>query len=95
MQNNKCKITSLLKKQVTIKVKKGDILWIYKSDHYLGEAKNNGEPASIGITIPEALKNVRLNDKIFFDDGNICAVVVEVNHIYLDVRITHTRERNY
>lgn len=26
------------------------------------------------------------------DDGNICAVVVEVNDKYLDIKITHTRK---
>lgn len=91
--NNKCKLLNLMEKQATIKVKKGDMLRIYKSRHYLGKPKDNGEPASIGITIPEALSNVSSKDKVYFDDGKICAVVEEVNDKYLDVRITLTRNK--
>jgi len=102
-QNRKCKIYMDLpgskirvgdfKNKVTLKVKEDDILRIYKSDHYLGEAENKEGPASIGLTIPEALKNVRPDDRVFFDDGNICAVVIEVNDSYLEVRIMLTRKK--
>lgn len=91
--DKECKLTNLLKRQITIKVKKGDILRIYKNHNYLGKPKGNEEPASIGVTLPEALRNVRPKDKVFFEDGNICAVVVEVNEKYLDVKITLTRKK--
>ncbi|WP_338449491.1 pyruvate kinase [Niallia oryzisoli] len=89
--DKKSKLTNLLEGPVTIKVKMGDILRIYKSYHYLGKPTMNGEPASIGITLPEALRNVRPKDRVFFDDGNICGVVLEVNDHYLDVEIILTR----
>lgn len=101
-QNRKCKIYMDLPgpkirvndfKKFTIKVRKGDIIRIYKSRHYLGKPKENGEPASIGITLPEALRNVRPKDKVFFDDGKICAVVVAVQDKYLDIKITLTQNK--
>jgi pyruvate kinase len=88
-----CNPVNLLERPTTIKVKEGEIVRIYKSRNYLGKPRSNGEPASIGITIPEALRNVRTNDKVFFDDGNICAVVIEVTDEYLDVKITLTRNK--
>lgn len=91
--DKKGKPTNLLERPVTIKVKTGDMLRIYKSYHYLGKPTLNGEPASIGITIPEALRNVRPKDRVFFDDGNICGVVLDVNDIYLDVEIILTRNK--
>ncbi|RLL42660.1 hypothetical protein D8M04_13970 [Oceanobacillus piezotolerans] len=92
-QENKCKLTNLLERKVTIKVKKGDILRIYKSQHYLGKPRSKGEPASIGITIPEALRDVRVRDKVFIDDGNICAVVLGITDEYVEVEITLTRNK--
>ena len=90
--DNHSKVTNLLERQPTIKVKKGDILRIYKSHGYHGKPKNNKQPASIGITIPEALKNVKPKDRVFFDDGNICAAVLNVTDTYLDIKITLTRK---
>jgi pyruvate kinase len=48
-------------------------------------------PASIGCTIPEVFENVRSGESIWFDDGNIGAVVekVETNRVF--VRISRTR----
>lgn len=93
LNDAKYKLMGLLERDVTIKVVEGDIVRIYKNRDFCGKPKRNGEPASIGITIPEALKNVKLKDKVFFDDGKICAVVVEVNDIYLDVKVTLTQNK--
>ncbi|MBO0995993.1 pyruvate kinase [Bacillus sp. SD088] len=90
----KVRVNDFWEKQVTIKVKKGDMIRIYKTDNYLGGPKSKkGEPASIGVTIPKALRNVRTKDKVYFDDGKICGVVVEVNGKYLDVKIILTRNK--
>jgi len=83
----------LQEKQMTIKVKKDDILRISKRARYPGKPKTKTEPATIGITLPVALNNVRPGDKVFIDDGKICGKVVHVTSEFIDVKIILARQK--
>ncbi|HAM79649.1 pyruvate kinase [Ornithinibacillus bavariensis] len=76
-----------------IKVKKGDTLRIYRDCHYFGSPSSNETPASIGITIPKALRNVRVGDRISIDDGKIFAKVTSVQKEYIDSEIVLARNK--
>jgi pyruvate kinase len=78
---------------VVIKVKAGDRLRIYRNSTYQGTPGCQGEPASIGITIPKALQNVRVGDRIYIDDGKIFANVTTVYKEYIDSEIVLTRKK--
>lgn len=83
----------ILGSRVTIKVKEGDIVRIYKNADFLGKPATDGDPASVGITLPEALKSAKSDDKVFFDDGVISGLVKTVTDEYLDVEITFTKNK--
>lgn len=81
------------KNSAIIKVRKGDLLRIYKKENFFGKPKSKLEPASIGITFPKALIYVKGGDRVFIDDGNIGGKVVHVTEDHVDVKITLTRNR--
>jgi pyruvate kinase len=55
------------------------------------EAGGGLRPASIGCTLPEAFRDVRPGEPIFFDDGKIGGVVHGVAEDHLEVEITRAR----
>lgn len=81
------------KNSAIIKVRKGDLLRIYKKENFFGKPKSKLEPASIGITFPKALIYVKGGDRVFIDDGNIGGKVIHVTEDYVDVKIILTRRR--
>jgi pyruvate kinase len=85
--------TTMGEEIVVIKVKAGDKLRIYRNSNYLGGPSYEEDPASIGITIPKALQNVRVGDRIYIDDGRIFAKVSSVNREYIDSEIVLTRKK--
>ena len=50
------------------------------------------EPATIGVTLPEALAHAQSGQPIWFDDGKIGGVIEAVDANWIEVRITHARE---
>ncbi|WP_010283295.1 pyruvate kinase [Bacillus timonensis] len=81
------------KKESYIKIKKNDILRIYKNDKYIGIPKTDTEPASVGVTLPKALRNVRINDRVYIDDGKIFGKVVLNTEEYIEIEIFLTRKK--
>ncbi|MFS0824097.1 pyruvate kinase [Bacillus sp. 1P02SD] len=76
-----------------IKIKKNDILRIYKNDKYIGIPKTGNEPASVGVTLPKALRNVRIGDRVYIDDGKIVAKVLSSTEEYIEAKILLTRKK--
>lgn len=70
-----------------LKVKKGKTVRIYKHSYHEDESSFTFQLPTIFITAPKALKNVRINDSIFFDDGKISGKVCNVMDEYIDVLI--------
>ncbi|THE09966.1 hypothetical protein E1I69_20310 [Bacillus timonensis] len=76
-----------------IKIKKNDILRIYKNDKYIGTPKTDHEPATVGVTLPKALRNVRLGDRVYIDDGKIVAKILSNTEEYIETKILLTRKK--
>jgi len=51
------------------------------------------EPARISVTLPEAFRNVRVGDSIWFDDGKIGGRVEEIGAEAVLVRVTRVRHQ--
>ncbi len=49
------------------------------------------QPATIGISIPEVLNDLRDGEPIWFDDGKIGGIIERVEREQVKVRINHTR----
>ncbi|MEH7385217.1 pyruvate kinase [Bacillus sp. JJ1521] len=78
-------------KENVIKIKKNDVLRIYKDDQFVGHPKKGSEPASVGITLPKAVRNVRIGDRVYIDDGKIFAKVSSITGTYIELKIILTR----
>ncbi|MDR4886957.1 pyruvate kinase [Fredinandcohnia sp. QZ13] len=76
-----------------IKIKKNDMLRIYKNDKYIGIPKTDNVPASVGVTLPKALRNVRIGDRVYIDDGKIVAKVLSNTEEYIETKILLTRKK--
>jgi pyruvate kinase len=50
------------------------------------------EPPVVPCSLPEVLKDVRVGERVFFDDGKIASVVVAVCSEGIDVEITQTQK---
>jgi pyruvate kinase len=77
-------------------LKKGDTLLLTPDSHPGRPAVNDDHgrvlmPASIGITLPEVLRDVRPGDAVWFDDGKIGGVVRAAATNEVTVEITHAR----
>jgi pyruvate kinase len=49
------------------------------------------QPATIGVTLPEALNDVRVGEPIWLDDGAIGGVICAIEPGHVEVTITHAR----
>jgi pyruvate kinase len=72
--------------EIMVKVK--DTVRLYRDPKRLGKPASKEEPASISCTLPEAMKNVKVGDTIFIDDGKIGAKVRAANSDFLEIEIT-------
>jgi pyruvate kinase len=81
----------LLPQPVDLRVQAGDSLRLYRNAERPGHLQRQGEPASIGCSLPEALRAVEVGHRIFIDDGKISATVVSVNEQYLELEVTAPR----
>lgn len=76
---------------VDLRVQAGDALRLYRHAERPGHLQRQGEPASIGCTLPEALRAVEVGHRIYIDDGKISASVVSVQEQYLELEVTAPR----
>lgn len=72
----------------SIRLSVGDEL-VLRADAAASRPPARGEVASIGCTLPEALRAVRTGDRVEFDDGAMSAQVVAVHGRGVTVRIVH------
>jgi pyruvate kinase len=81
-----------------IPLKKGDVL-VLTRDAVPGEPAIVGtdgktkRPAHIGVSLPGALKNVRVGDRVWFDDGKLGGVIRRCGTEGVIVEITQARAR--
>ena len=73
---------------VDLRVQAGDRLRLSRDPSRAGHPAQEGVPASISCTLPEALSFVRPGHRVFIDDGKIAAVVRSSESEYLELEIT-------
>ncbi|WP_159433151.1 pyruvate kinase [Bacillus massilinigeriensis] len=81
------------KKQKKIFVRKGDLLRLYLDSEKKGHPATNESPAGVPVTLVKAFKNVRINDRIYIDDGKIHGLVERIRNDHVDVRILFPEKR--
>jgi pyruvate kinase len=79
----------------SINLSQGDSLIIIQGDilgklPVLDKSGNLIEPACIGCPLPEVFRDVKIGERIFFDDGKIAGVIREVHPQQFRVEITST-----
>lgn len=72
----------------------GDILTVTTAEHLgqpaiVDEAGTVLQPACIGCTLPQVFRDVKLGDRIFFDDGKIAGIIREIGENEFNVEITY------
>ncbi len=83
------------------------VLWLRAGDHlFLHADPKPGrpavlnddvcvlEPASISCTLPEVLRDVKVGERVLFDDGRIAGHVTEATAAGLMIEITRTRQNS-
>jgi pyruvate kinase len=55
-------------------------------------ASDGAEPAQIGCTLPEAIRDAKVGERIFFDDGKLEGVINEADREQLTVEIVSARK---
>jgi pyruvate kinase len=77
-------------------VRSGDVLFMSLSDDPGKPAfyDNNDRllnPGRVSLAIPEVYRDIRLGERVCFDDGRISGIVEKCEPTQLQIRITHTR----
>ena len=85
-ENFSIKIGKIKQESIKLNVKKGDSLRLYRDSKYCLLSGNNHH-LGISCTFPEALKNIKIGDRIFIDDGKISGVVKSTYKNYLELEI--------
>jgi pyruvate kinase len=81
----------------SVVIREGDILIVAKPEIPGKNAQIDGSgrithPALIPCSLPEVFSQVKIHDKIFFDDGKIGGLVEEVNGNEIKVKITRSKK---
>ncbi len=69
----------------------GDTL-VVKQGNIIGKPATKNKPATIGCDVPEIFLDVRVGERIFFDDGIIAGVICNVESDQFQVEITSATE---
>lgn len=86
-------ITQLPPQPQAISLTQGDSLMVIQGEilgksAVLDDQGNIIEPACIGCTVPEVFRDVKIGERIFFDDGKIAGIIREVFEHKFKVEIT-------
>jgi pyruvate kinase len=71
-------------------LQRGDRLDLVASG--IGRPAQDGQPAQVVCTLPEALPRIRVGERVWFDDGHIGGVVRHCTARRVEVEITQARE---
>jgi pyruvate kinase len=99
-KNITCTPGKIPSQQISIFLRKGDLLCIHK-EPILGKSTLIGphgimvEPAHIACPIPEIYTDTRPGETVRFDDGKMEGIIETVGSDKIYVRITHTRGNGY
>ena len=68
------------------------MLVLHRGDVIRVTANAQGDPTQIACTLPEVIDQVRVGERIWFDDGRIGGVIRNITDDALEVEITQARE---
>lgn len=85
VQEDATEVGALPEREQYLVLRQGDVLQVTRD--CAPAAPGVSGPASIGCTLPEVFDNVRVGDRILFDDGKIAARIVAADHDAVAVRI--------
>ncbi|WP_413299426.1 pyruvate kinase [Bacillus sp. 1P10SD] len=68
-------------------IKKNDFLRLLLDSEKLGHPKSTDAPAGVPVTLEKAFRNVRIDDRIFIDDGKISGIVRQVTNEYIEIEV--------
>ncbi|MZP29248.1 pyruvate kinase [Heliobacterium undosum] len=80
----------ILPQPVTVEVRPGDTLRLYRDPLRMGHPASEDSPAGISCTLPEALHFVQLEQRIYIDDGKIGTVTRRITDEYLELEVLST-----
>lgn len=86
-----CEVGELPATEAPLVLHPGDFLLLTRQG--LGSPKGARKPARIACTLPQVLADIRPGERIWFDDGEIGAVVREVSPEHVRVEITEAEQR--
>ena len=72
---------------IDLKVRAGEKLRLYRDPKRAGTVASGDEPSGISCTLPEALEQVKVGERVFIDDGKIGTIVREVGDKYLELEV--------
>jgi pyruvate kinase len=76
-------------------VKKGDSLRLLLDSDKLGHPASTDVPAGVPVTLEKAFRNVRIDDRIFIDDGKIFGIVRHVTKEHIEIEVQSPEGKAY
>ena len=92
-------VGSMYAQDPSLVIKEGDLILITGSDIPGGRAQFDDagkmlKPTHLPCTLPEVFKQVKVHDKIYFDDGKIGGIIEDVNDHGFKVMITRAKKKS-
>lgn len=78
-----------------IRIRNGEVLRLMRQKEYIGHEATATQPASVSVNLPKTLYNVRLNDRVLIDDGQIAGKVIAVKEEYIEIKITSKNRKKF
>lgn len=87
-QGLKFTVGPVIPQSVALRVQATERLRLYRQPDQVGHVSQQGMPAGISCTLPEALRNVQVGHRVYIDDGKIAATVVDLHEQYIELEVT-------
>jgi pyruvate kinase len=87
-------VAQLPARAVPIVLRTGDMLLVTR-DATPGRPAHDGQPASVPCTLPEVFADVRVGQRIYFDDGKLAGQIRAVDAEHLAVQITRAHPEGF
>ncbi|QGG48666.1 pyruvate kinase [Heliorestis convoluta] len=78
---------------VTLQVQAGEHIRLYLDPAQRSHSATEQSPLAISCTLPEALKNLLPQHRVYIDDGKIGTTVLSKKEGYVELEVTHPEER--
>ncbi|RLQ95429.1 pyruvate kinase [Falsibacillus albus] len=86
-------ITNVQLDPMQMRLKKGYKVRIYLDENNFKRIRGNSQCACISVSHPKALRNVRLKDRVYFDDGQVEGKVMRITPDFIELLILTPSEK--